>query len=195
IRDFHVTGVQTCALPIFDVTVNLRGLDHRDIDRGDALLTPDAWRYTREIDVRLRGDKAEDVNRELTVHLGAAALPCRVRPLATDLARLSFSAELPLRAGGRGLLRDPGQHRVPWAIEVLDPRPPGLRRRGAARVRAEELAHDDPAAGYVRRRGVVAVAELRALGWEVPGSRVGRWAVADGLLDRLVGRVRDLVAE
>lgn len=177
------------------VAVNLRGLDHRDIDRGDALLTPDAWRYTREVDVRLRGDKAEDVNRELTVHLGAAAVPCRVRPLATDLARLSLSAELPLRAGDRGLLRDPGQHRVPAGIEVLDPRPPGLRRRGAARARAEELAHDDPAAGYVRRHGVVAVAELRALGWEVPGSRVGRWAVADGLLDRLVGRVRDLVAE
>ncbi len=175
------------------VAVNLRGLDHRDIDRGDALLTPDAWRYTREIDVRLRGDKAEDVNRELTVHLGAAAVPCRVRPLATDLARLSLSAELPLRAGDRGLLRDPGQHRVPAGIEVLDPRPPGLRRRGAARARAEELAHDDPAAGYVRRHGVVAVAELRALGWEVPGSRVGRWAVADGLLDRLVGRVREVL--
>ncbi|WP_298179220.1 selenocysteine-specific translation elongation factor [Saccharomonospora sp.] len=177
------------------VAVNLRGLDRHDIDRGDALLTPNAWRYTREIDVRLRGDKAGDLNHELVLHLGAAAIPCRVRPLATDLARLSLWTELPLRAGDRGLLRDPGLHRVPAGIEVVDPRPPGLRRRGAARARAEELAHRDAAAGYVHRHGVVAVEELRALGWAAPGPCVGRWAVAEGLLDRLAGRIRDLVAD
>ena len=177
------------------VAVNLRGLDHRDIDRGDALLTPDAWRYTREIDVRLRGDKAEDANRELTVHLGAAAVPCRVRPLATDLARLSLSAELPLRAGDRGLLRDPGQHRVPGGSRCWTHSLPDCGAEGRHEPVRRNSPRIIPRPDTCRVHGVVAVAELRALGWEVPGSRVGRWAVADGLLDRLVGRVRDLVAE
>ncbi|WP_197319995.1 selenocysteine-specific translation elongation factor [Saccharomonospora sp. NB11] len=174
------------------VAVNLRGVDHHELGRGDVLLTPGAWRHTREADVRLRGEKAEGLHRELVAHVGSAAVPCRVRPLGTDLARLSFSRELPLRADDRGLLRDPGEHAVPAGFDVLDPRPPALRRRGAAKARAVELA--DPAAAHVRRHGVVPVAELRALGWEVPGTCVGRWAVAEDLPERLASQVRERVA-
>ena len=177
------------------VAVNVRGVDHRDIERGDALLTPGAWRATREVDVRLRGEKAESLHRHLIAHVGAAAVPCRVRPLGADLARLSLAGELPLRAGDRGLLRDPGEHRVPAGFDVLDPRPPALRRRGAAREWAEELADGDPAAAYVRRHGVVSAAELHALGWAVPGARVGRWAVAEGLPRRLAERAAALLAD
>lgn len=175
------------------MAVNLRGVEHRELARGDALLTPGAWRHTSEADVRLRGEKAESLHRELVAHLGAAAVPCRIRPLATDLVRLSFARELPLRAGDRGLLRDPGEHSVPAGFDVLDPRPPVLRRRGVARARAVELA--DPAAAYVRRHGAVDVTELYALGWGVPGTRVDRWAVAEDLPRRLATRVREHVAD
>ncbi|EHR60965.1 selenocysteine-specific translation elongation factor [Saccharomonospora cyanea] len=200
-RRYPVRGLQSLGRDhdtveaVARVAVNLRGLDHRDVGRGDALLAPGAWRHTRELDVRLRGEKTENLHRDLVAHVGAAAVPCRVRPLGTDLARLTLARELPLRAGDRGLLRDPGEHSVPAGFDVLDPRPPALRRRGAARARAAELAGDDPADAYVRRHGAVAITELHALGWTVPGARVGRWAVADELPRRLATRVAELVSD
>ena len=36
------------------VAVNLRGVDHHSVARGDTLCTPDVWRDTHEIDVALR---------------------------------------------------------------------------------------------------------------------------------------------
>jgi len=98
--------------------------------------TPGVWLDTEEIDVGLRS--AGELHRQLVLHLGSAAVPVHVRPLGTAAARLRLTQPLPLRVGDIGLLRDPGEHRIAAGIEVLDVRPPPLRRRGAARVRAEE---------------------------------------------------------
>ncbi|PXY23518.1 selenocysteine-specific translation elongation factor [Prauserella coralliicola] len=175
------------------VAVNLRGVGRDRVRRGDALITPGAWENTRELDVRLRGDKAADLHRELVLHVGAAAVPCRVRPLGTDTARLTLASPLPLRAGDTGLLRDPGEHRVPAGAEVLDPAPPALRRRGAASARAHELERGDLAAAHVRRHGAVPLTRLRALGWEHAGVTVGEWAVDADLLAALPARAAEAV--
>ncbi len=172
------------------VAVNLRGVDREHVRRGAALLTPSAWRSTGEVDVRVRGDAADDLHRELVLHVGAAAVPCGVRPLGTDTARLSLDAELPLRAGDTGLLRDPGEHRIPAGVEVLDPRPPRLTGRGAARRRADELA--DAAAAHVRHHGAVAAADLRVSGWSPAGVRVGDWVVDEALHRELPSRAGEL---
>jgi selenocysteine-specific elongation factor len=79
---------------------------------------------------------------------------------------------LPLRVGDIGLLRDPGEHRIAAGIEVLDVRPPPLRRRGAARARADELA-----TGRARPPVCVRAKDLRAMGFEASGQRVGDWVV------------------
>ena len=120
------------------VAVNLRGVDRQHIGRGDAMRTPGAWLDTAEIDVALRA--AGQLHRELVLHIGSAAVPVHVRPLWAPAARLRLARPLPLRVGDIGLLRDPGEHRIAAGIEVLDVRPPQLRRRGAARARADELA-------------------------------------------------------
>ncbi|EHR51425.1 selenocysteine-specific elongation factor SelB [Saccharomonospora marina XMU15] len=193
-----VRGLQALGQPrdevdaVARVAVNLRGVDRGDVRRGDTLLTPGAWEHTREVDVRLRGAKSAEVHRGLVLHVGAAAVAARVRPLGTDTARLALAAPLPLRAGDTGLLRDPGQHRVPAGVDVLDPDPPPLRRRGAARARAAELDERDDAvaAAYVRRHGAVPLSRLRALGWHPPASRVGSFAVDERLLAELPGRAK-----
>jgi selenocysteine-specific elongation factor len=87
-------------------------------------------------------------------------------------ARLRLSRPLPLRVGYIGLLRDPGEHRIAAGVEVLDPRPPALRRRGAARARADELA-----TGSASPPVCVRVNELRAMGFAERGRRVGDWVV------------------
>ncbi len=173
------------------VAVNLRGVDRAQVRRGATLRTPSAWRTTGEVDVRLRGDAAADLHRDLVLHVGTAAVPCRVRPLGTDTARLALATRLPLRAGDTGLLRDPGEHRIPAGVEVLDPRPPRLTGRGAARLRAAELAAGAAAAAHVRGHGAVPAADLRVLGWPPVGVPVGDWVVDAALLRALPDRVTE----
>jgi selenocysteine-specific elongation factor len=107
-----------------------------------------------------------------------------VRPLDEDVARLAMSRSLPLRAGDRGILRDPGADRPLSGFVVLDADPPVLRRRGAAVERARSLrsAGGTPdVRTEVARRGAVRAADLVALGVPVEQSdgvrTVGDWLV------------------
>ena len=145
--------------------------------RGDALLTPGAWRPAAELDVRLVGVRGmapdlDDLPEQLTFHAGSAAVAARVRPLGGDIVRLRLRHPVPLRVGDRAVLRDPGRRRVAAGVTVLDVAPPPLRRRGAAARRAVELAdvHGPDAAGELRRRGVARRADLVAMG--VPAAEV-----------------------
>ncbi|OBG24306.1 selenocysteine-specific translation elongation factor [Mycobacterium sp. 852002-51057_SCH5723018] len=156
--------------PVARVALNLRGVDRQQIGRGDTVRTPGAWRDTAEIDVALRS--ADKLHRQLVLHIGSAAVPVQVRRLGADAARLRLDRPLPLRVGDLGLLRDPGEHRIAAGLEVLDVRPPGLRRRGAARARAAELATGRARPPYCARAD-----ELRAMGLPPSGQRVGDWVV------------------
>ncbi|MFE1880432.1 selenocysteine-specific translation elongation factor [Streptomyces diastatochromogenes] len=182
------------------VAVNLRGVEHRAIGRGDALLTPGRWLSTAEVDVALRtADSGElrDLPRELVLHVGSASVAARVRPLGAGSARLRLARPLPLRVGDRALLRDPGRHRIAAGVDVLDVTPPELSRRGAARLRAEELAAltDAPpravAEAMLRRRHFATEGELHAMGLPVTGEPVGDGRrVHPGVWRELIGCLR-----
>ncbi|CAN3127178.1 SelB C-terminal domain-containing protein [Mycobacterium sp. smrl_JER01] len=161
---------QTAVTAVARVAVNLRGLDRRHIGRGDSLRTPGAWLDTAEIDVGLRA--AGKLHEQLVLHIGSAAVPVHVRPLGDTGARLRLTRPLPLRIGDIGVLRDPGEHRIAAGVEVLDVRPPALRRRGDARVRAAELA-----AGQVPPPVCARWKELLAMGFGMHGRQVGEWVV------------------
>jgi selenocysteine-specific elongation factor len=119
---------------------------------------------------------------------------------STGLARIQLDQPLPLRVGDRGLLRDPGDRRV-WGVRVLDPLPPDLTRRGAARARAEQLGATPTRPDLedeLRRRGFATRGLLRQLG--IPTAQLdaapahGHWMIgrsaADELSDRLEAEVR-----
>ena len=201
-REVAVRGVQSLGAPVeravatARVALNLRGVAVEELTRGDALLTPGAFRSTDLVDVALVGDPAQRVPAEPVVHVGSATVGARVRPLDGAVLRLRLATPLPLRVGDRLLLRDPGARRVLGA-DVLDVAPPELRRRGAARQRAADLvAHPDAAADLARRR-VVRADDFAAMGWPVPegADRVGPWLLAPGLVDELAGRVPAVVAD
>ena len=175
------------------VAVNLRNVRHEDIRRGDALLTPGAWRGTTVIDARAGGGEAPT---HVVLHVGAAAVPAIVRRLEatrqaqTSVVRLILDAPLPLQVGDRVLLRDPGRRHVVGGATVLDPAPPPLKRRGAARARAASLAadHGNPDAGAeLKRRGAASRRLLHAIGVPVgdpppPGViSAGSWLVTETL--------------
>jgi selenocysteine-specific elongation factor len=179
-RRVAVRGLQSLGAPVDEargvsrVAVNLRGLPREAVARGDVLLTPAAWLSTDLLDVRLhavRGDRAAadptELPEELSLHIGAAAVAARVRPLGPDTVRLRLQHPLPLRIGDRAVLRDPGRRAVTAGLTVLDVRPPELLRRGAAARRAGVLAGMDgvpSAAGELTRRGVARRADLVAMG-------------------------------
>jgi selenocysteine-specific elongation factor len=177
-RRVTVRGLQSLGEPqdrvagVARVAVNLRGVPREAVARGDVLLTPGRWVRSAELDVRLSGVRGpvhdpSALPEQLTLHLGSAAVPVRVRPLGADTARLRLRHPVPLRIGDRAVLRDPGRRRVMAGLTVLDVAPPPLRRRGAAARRAVELegmtgAPDAP--GELRRRGHARRADLVAMG-------------------------------
>jgi selenocysteine-specific elongation factor len=170
------------------VAVNLRGLAASDVRRGDALLTPGAWHVTASLDARL--DRVDGrAPQRLMLHVGTLASEVRLRPLAGSAVRILLSSGLPIVAGDRVILRDPGSRRIVGAV-VVDADPPRLDRRGAAARRAlevEELSGIPELGREVARRGAMTVEDATALGLlvrdgERPGpgvARRGRWLIHD----------------
>ncbi|PZS39929.1 MAG: selenocysteine-specific translation elongation factor, partial [Pseudonocardiales bacterium] len=228
-RTVTVRGLQSLGEPVESapavarVAVNLRGVPREAVHRGAALITPGTWLSTRTIDVRLAtvvrsghvsgqtgrsiarsGGLAADLPREVVVHVGAAAVGARVRPLGADTARLVLGQPLPLRIGDRALVRDPGTRRIPAGVIVLDVRPPVLRRRGAAAARAAELSIMDgvpDGVAELRRRGLIRCDELVAMGAQIPAeaAATGGWLADPTLLmqrsDRLTAAVTEHAAD
>jgi len=193
-REAVVRGLQsrgaphTSLGPVNRVALNLRGVATDEVHRGDALVTPDSWPTTAIVDVRhVSGQSFPQVPEHLTIHVGTAAVPARMRPFDDDHARLTLDHPLPLIVGDRVVLRDPGSRRVLGGALVLDADPPALRRRGDGVRWSAQLAQRDPAGDLVAevsRRGAVTRARLQQLGLvpheaETPADvrEIGAWWV------------------
>jgi selenocysteine-specific elongation factor len=178
------------------VALNIVGGERAGLSRKGVLVAPDAWHFTGTVDVRLRSGRYADAParppEHPVLHIGAADVAVRVRPLGDDLVRLSLDGPLPLRIGDRAILRDPGSRRL-WGVTVLDPAPAPLRRRGSGRRRAAALAThsgEPVAAAEVKRRGVVDADLLRRIG--VPCTAEGH-LVSEEAASLLRSRMADVV--
>jgi selenocysteine-specific elongation factor len=195
----RVRGIESLGRPatsvhgVARVALELGGKAPEELGRGSVLVTPGAFEPADVVDVRLSvGGRLPE---RPMLHVGAASMTVHARPLSDDLVRLTLDAPLPLRIGDRALLRDPGSREL-WGVQVLDPAPPPLRRRGAAALRAKELAAaDGTTGGEIGRRGVVRRSLLLRLGatGDVPADAVavGDWLVSG---ERAAGLRRDLAA-
>jgi selenocysteine-specific elongation factor len=168
IRGLQTKGRPQAALqPTTRVALNLRGVSHDSIHRGDVLLTPDAWLSTRVLDVRrVTGESFAETATHLMIHVGTTAVPARMRAFDDDHARLTLMRPLPLVVGDRLVLRDPGGHRIIGGALVLDAEPPVLHRRGDSARRSVALSRavdNGDVAAEVARRGAVEVSHLRRL--------------------------------
>ncbi|QIK74877.1 selenocysteine-specific translation elongation factor [Nocardioides piscis] len=200
-RVVRVRGVQalereeSAVSGVARVALNLTG-DVDDLTRGSVLTTAGAWHHTSVVDVRVTGPNDPPLNPRL--HIGAADLAVRHRPMGPGIARLSLERPLPLRIGDRCLLRDPGRRTV-WRVDVLDPDPPRLRRRGAAARRAEVLASADGTPRLddeLARRGVAHRDRVQQLGIPLTDGDhlvVGPWLVGRGAAEALARRLPELV--
>ena len=206
VRELQTCGRTVPAIgPVARAAVNLRGVVHDEVRRGDALLSPGQWPSTRIVDVgRRTGAPFGAAPERLVVHVGTAAVPVRLRPFDDDHARLMLDRALPLVVDDRLVLRDPGNRRVVGGVQVLDADPPALRRRGDSARRASQLRSSADAGGRllaeIARRGAVTEQALRVLGhsWtDVPaGVRLlGGWWVHEDTYAGWQQRLRAAVQE
>ncbi|EMY35494.1 selenocysteine-specific translation elongation factor [Arthrobacter crystallopoietes BAB-32] len=192
--------------PTSRVAVNFRSGPSADaIHRGDVLITGDSWPVVDTVDVRrTMGASFTDVPTQLLVHIGTAAVPCRMRPLGAGHARLTLGRRVPLELGDRMVLRAAGSRSVLAGAQILDVEPPALGRRGDSRRRADVLAAMSPNGNgltEVARRGAVRVEQLRRMGVSglarVPDGvkAFGEWWVHAPVFDTWARRLRSAVEQ
>ena len=189
------------------VALNLRGIPADVPARGMALVEAGRWTMTKLADVRLAIPPGLRLPPDLTVHIGSARIPARLRPLGpppdsgTLTARLTLRDPLPLHVGDRLLLRDPGSAGVTiLGATVLDVAPPALARRGAAAAAGRELAAwpDVPSTpDLLRRHGLLRDSALAAMG--VTGGlpdpvTAGGWLADPACWDDLRRQLAEMVA-
>jgi selenocysteine-specific elongation factor len=197
IRSLQAHGAPRLAVgPGSRVAVNLVGVGHDEVERGDALVRPGDWFATRRFDAQLSVlaslDHAVSRRGAYAVHIGSGEHPAKVRILATTAlepgstgaVRLHLPHSLPLLPGDRFVLREHGRDETVGGGVVLDVEP----------VRAaSKAAPSDDIERLVAERGWVRLDALRTHS-RVPwtGTTVGGWAVDDDTL--AADRVRIVAA-
>ncbi len=180
------------------VALNLNGVGHDEIARGDAVVTPDRWRPTDRFDASL--DVLASVDHEVSrrgaylAYIGSRELPVRVRVLGGDAlvpggsgaVRLFMEVHLPLLPGDRYVLRESGRDETIGGGEVLDIEP---------RAKASRAAPDRSIERVVAERGWVDVDELELLTGVTVEPTVGRWVTTPEELAAGEQRLRKAVAE
>ena len=212
VQPVRVRGLQALGEPAERVTgvarvaLNLRGVPTGVPQRGMALIEPGRWTLTAELDVRLTPRAAglpDKFPPELLLHVGSARTQARLRLLGEDsgavYVRLRLRDPLPLHAGDRVLLRDPGAAGLAiYGATVLDPAPPPLGRRGAAAAAVRELATwpDPPsAADLLRRHRLLRTATFTEMGiTELPPPVVADWHADPAHWARLRAELPTVVA-
>ena len=201
-RIARVRGLQTAGRsverigPGNRVAVNLAGVDHGDIARGDALVEPDRWRLTDRLDASLEvlASLDHDVSRRgaYVAYVGSGEHPVKLRVLGSEslapgdngAVRLFLSTELPLLPGDRYVLRESGRDETVGGGEILDIAPV---------LRASRARPDRSIERVVAERGWVTVTEVEQMTGERVDATVGDWLTTPEELARTRAELSDRV--
>ncbi len=171
------------------VAVNLSGIDHTDVGRGDAIVHPHQWASPMTVDVAVTEVPGGRLPRRgrLAVHVGSGEVGATWRLLDDDrqLGRLRLDRSVPLAPGDRLVLRSTGRRITVGGATVLDVAPPRRATDAIARADAgREL-------GLLTGRDWVPISDLVALaGVDIARARllVGE-LVANGVAVRIADAV------
>lgn len=201
-HDVRIRGIQShgsavdAIEPGNRVALNLAGVDHHQLRRGDAVIDAHQWRPTRVFDASLAVLDAlgHQVTRRgaYSVHLGSGEFPARLRVLDDDairpgergLVRLRLDSRVshvPLVVGDRYILREHGRDETVGGGEILDidPVTPAARARPDGSV--ERLVAD---------RGWIDAADLTAIIGIEQRPTIGRWVVDSRVVDAAAAALR-----
>ena len=105
------------------VAVNLAGIEHSEVGRGDAVVRPRQWERVKVFDGALTMVPGVAPLRRgvLQVHVGSGVHPAHVRPLDDGFVRVRFTGiGLPLAPGDRLVLRSSARRTTVAGVTVLD---------------------------------------------------------------------------
>ena len=179
------------------VALNLAGVEHTALQRGDAVVDPAQWLPTQRFDATLTVLAALDhvVSRRgaYLAYLGSGEFPVRVRVLGAEsirpggsgLVRLHTAQPLPLVRGDRFVLRETGRDETVGGGEVLDVAPV----RPASKARPD---HDVDR--VIAEHGWITADDLLALTGEARPAMLGPWVVAPDALAATAAALQAKVA-
>jgi selenocysteine-specific elongation factor len=178
--------------------VNLAGVSHDAVRRGDALAQPGRWHLTQHVDASLAVLAALDhpVARRgaYLAYLGSGEHPARLRvigraaipPGEHGTVRLHLRDPLPLVPGDRYVLRESGRGETVGGGEILDVDPVLPTSRATPDRRVERV---------IAERGWVAVDHLERLTGRRRAPDLGSYAVDPSVLADAIARLAAAVDE
>ena len=178
------------------VAVNLSGVGHQGVLRGDVLVRAKQWHLTDRVDASLTvlSTLDHEVSRRgaHAIYLGTCELPARMRilgletlsPGETGLVRLHLPRQLPLLPGDRFVLRESGRAETIGGGTVLDAQP---------MLPASKAKPDLSIDRVIAERGWVEADRLALLTGQQREPDVGRWVVSPSVLEKTRARLRAAV--
>lgn len=183
------------------VAINLNGITHDQIARGDALVLKNQWQLTTRFDASLRVLQTLDheVSRRgaFAIYAGAGEYHVKVRILGTSaltagetgFVRIHLPVALPLQPGDRFVLRDHGREETVGGGEVMDVAP--------VRPASKANPSKDPQHLVAERKWVLLDDFARLTGgsnWDGP-ILAKKYAADPGAVELEKSRLRTLVDE
>lgn len=180
------------------VAVNLSGVGHQEVARGDVLVRAGQWHLTNRFDASLTvlSTLDHEVSRRgaHAVYVGACELPARMRILGLEalspgeagLVRLHLPRRLPLLPGDRFVLRESGRAETIGGGTVLDVDPV---------LPASKAKPDLSVDRVVAERGWVEADQLALLTGQRREPDVDRWVVSATVLEDALTRLRKAVKD
>ena len=178
--------------------LNLVGVAHTQVQRGDVVVGPGQWHLATVVDASLRVldqlDHSVSRRGAHVAYLGAGEHPVRMRILGPEAlgpgregsVRLFLPRSLPLLPGDRFVLRESGRSETVGGGCVLDVDP---------RERASRARPDRSVDRVVRERGWVSSDELERLTGERREPDVGQWVVDPEALQTTLAGLREALDE
>ncbi len=178
------------------VALNLSGIEHSEVRRGDAIVYPRQWHPTVRFDAALhvldRLDHEVSRRGAYAAYIGSGEFTVKLRVLGSEaiqpgtsgLIRLHLPEALPLLPGDRFILRESGRNETVGGGEVLDISPV---------LPASKACPDRDVDRVVRERGWVTVEDLELLTGEQRIPTIGHWAVMPEAVEALRTDVRTRV--
>ena len=185
------------AQPGHRVALNLAGVEHGQLARGDVVIQEGQWFCSPRVDASLSVLKSlkHVVSRRgaFTVHIGSDEIPARVRVLGPEsiapgeqgLIRIHLSRPIPLLPGDRYVLRESGRSETVGGGEILDINP---------KLPASRATPNRDIQRVINERGWVTSADLRLLTGINVEPMFNNWIVSPQELDKTIAHIESVMA-
>jgi selenocysteine-specific elongation factor len=162
--------------------LNLVGVNHAEIFRGDALIVPDQWLPSTMFDASLTIVPSLQHRGSYSVYIGSGEFAAKIRLIGTrelqanenGFVRIALQTPIPILPGDRYILRESGRQETIGGGEVRDIAPT---------LRASKAKPNRSVERVISERQWVTAKELELLTGEVCQPMVGDWLTTAKLLD------------